>query len=208
MSTNRYSSHYFTYSDFKTGISHLRAKEIKEIIPSNVWNNYLKIAIIRSPYQKAISYYFWKKRSQKLKFVNKDFEQFISLTCRRRKNNPLMDYDLIHIAGKSVLDFVIRYENLVKDISKLETKIAVPGLLETYQSIGAKKHIRPATRTSPHEVYLCYPKAKLMIDQLYQENYDKYELLRKYFPIYKSEMESILKMNPIKDTNSGKLPSE
>ena len=93
-----------------------------------------------------------------------------------------MDYDLIHIHGKSVLDFVIRYENLVEDIEKLETKIALPGLLGTYQSISAKRRIRLVTGTSPREVYLRYPRAKLMIDQLYQENYDKYELLRKYFP--------------------------
>ena len=93
-----------------------------------------------------------------------------------------MDYDLIHISGKSVVDFVIRYENLVEDIGKLETKLTLPGLLQTYQSIGNKRGIRPATGTSLYEVYLRYPRAKLMIDQLYQENYDKYELLRKYFP--------------------------
>ena len=163
-------NNYLKYRHFKTSISHLGAKEIKELVGTQVWNNYLKIAIIRSPYQKAISHYFWKKRSKKLKFVKKDFEQFISLACRKRKNNPLMDYDLIHISGKSVLNFVIRYENLVKDIEKLETKIALPGLLETYQSIGDKRHIRPATGASLYEVYLRYPRAKRMIDQLYQEN--------------------------------------
>ena len=77
------------YRTFKTSIEHLGAKEIKEIIAPDVWNNYLKIAIIRSPYQKAISYYFWKKRSEKLTVIKKDFEEFISFTCRRRKNKGL-----------------------------------------------------------------------------------------------------------------------
>ena len=186
-------NNYLHYRHFKTSISHLGAKEIKELVSEHIWNDYLKIAIIRSPYQKAISYYFWKKRAEKLTSVNKDFEQFISWACRRHKNNPLMDYDLIHISGESILDFVIRYENLVEDIEKLETKIALPGLLETYQSIGAKRHFRPTTGTSLYEVYSNHPKAKLMIDSMYYENLDKYELLREYFPIYKSEIEYVLK---------------
>ena len=179
------------YRTFKTSIEHLGAKEIKEIIAPDVWNNYLKIAIIRSPYQKAISYYFWKKRSEKLTVIKKDFEEFISFTCRRRKNNPLMDYDLVHIAGKSVVDFVIKYENSTEEIKQLETQIACPGLLETYQSINAKS-LRPKQGTSLQEVYSVYPKAKLMIDLLHYDNLNKYELLREYWPAYKHELEDIL----------------
>ena len=92
------------YRNFKTSLSHLGAKEIEQIIGADIWNNYLKIAIIRSPYEKAISYYFWKKRSEKPTIVKDDFEEFVSLIYHRRKNNPLLDYDLVHIKGKSVVD--------------------------------------------------------------------------------------------------------
>ena len=71
---------------------------------------------MRCPYQKAISYYFWKKRLEKPTHVKEDFEEFMASTCSRLRNNPLMDYDLIHIKGKSIVDFVVRYEHYAEDI--------------------------------------------------------------------------------------------
>ena len=179
------------YRNFKTSLSHLGAKEIEQIIGADIWNNYLKIAIIRSPYEKAISYYFWKKRKEKPTIVKDDFEEFVSLIYHRRKNNPLLDYDLVHIKGKSVVDFIVRYEHSAEDIENLENRIMCPGLLKTYRDIHVKD-TRPKKGTSIYEVYSKYPKAKLLIDLIHYENFNKYELLRDYWPTYKLETDNIL----------------
>ena len=177
--------------NIKKRIAHLGAKEIKPIIPAKVFADYLKIATIRSPYQKAISWYFWKKRGSHATTVGEDFESFVASECLHHKDNPLMDYDLIHINGQAMVDFVLRYEHLAEDIKKLEVKIGCRGLSDTFKGIHVKGQLRPTQGSSLGEVYAKHPKAKAMIDRMYYENYDKYELLRKYWPPYKSEVENI-----------------
>ena len=175
-------------------IDHLDADKIKELIGPDIFDNYLKIAIIRNPYQKAISWYFWRKRGQKLSEIKEDFEEFIASIYRKKrvKHNPMLDYYQIHIDGKSVADFIIRYEHLNEDIKKLEEKIACPGLLETFLSLDVKGNIRPKKTASLYEVYSKYPKAKAMIDEVYYRHSDKYELMQEYWPAYKAELEAIL----------------
>ncbi len=175
-------------------IDHLDADKIKELIGPYLFDNYLKIAIIRNPYQKAISWYFWKKRREKLSEIKEDFEEFIASSCREKRIrfSPFLDYYQIHIDGKSVADFIIRYERLNEDIKKLEEKIVCPGLLETFLSLNAKRNIRPEKTTSLYDVYSKYPKAKAMIDEVYYRHSDKYELMQEYWPAYKAELDAIL----------------
>ena len=179
-------------------IDHLSADDIRGLIAADIFDNYLKIAIIRNPYQKAISWYFWKKRGEKPSEIKEDFEEFIADTFREKniKSNPLLDYEQIHINGKSVADFIIRYEHFNEDIKKLEEKIACPGLQETFLGINAKADIRPRKGTSLYEVYSKYPKAKAQIDEMHYKFLDKYELIQEYWPAYKAELDAILGITP------------
>ena len=122
-------------------VNHTRAKEIKGLVPKHIWNDYLKVATIRCPYDMYIShYYFWKHKSQKKKkrSPKKNFEQYAI-----ESELILNSLRSLHGEGLILTDFLIRYENLNEDIKKLETKIGCPKLLETFQSITAKKNIRP-----------------------------------------------------------------
>ena len=179
-------------------IDHLSANEIRELIAADIFDNYLKIATIRNPYQKAISWYFWRKRDEKLSEIKEDFEEFIADAFRKKniRLSPLLDHYQIHINGKSVVDFIIRYEHFNEDIKKLEKKIACPGLQETFLSINAKANIRPRKGTSLYDVYSKYPKVKAKIDEMYYKYLDKYELIREYWPAYKAELDAILGGTP------------
>ena len=165
--------------------SHTPADEIKATFP-DVFDNYLKIAIIRNPYQRAISLYFWLLHFDKRK-RKENFTSRTSQLCKR-----IMSLDLIHIEGKLVIDVILRYEHLIEDIKKLEERIACPGLAETFASIKAKAGTRPTQGTSLYEMYSKYPEAKQIIDQFCYDNLGKYELLEKYWLPYKTELENIL----------------
>ena len=178
--------------DIKKRIAHLGLEEIKPIISAEVFNNYLKIATIRNPYQTAISWYFWRKRGRKLAVIEEDFINFMATELSHRRNIFLKDYDSIHIKGKLVVDFILIYEHLARDTKQLEMKIGCPGLTETFTNLNAKANIRPAQGSSLYEVYSRYPEAKSMIDKIHDENWHNYELIRKYWPVYKSELEDIL----------------
>ena len=173
---------------FESG--HHPAGLIKHMIPPDIWDRFIKVATIRNPYERMISKYYETPMDSE---GGKTFEQFIE---RRRRNKPGFIsnflYGPIHIDGKSVVDFYIRYEHLIEDVKKLEMKIACPGLSETMQQFSFNTQFRPKQGTSPYEIYSKYPKAKSMIDEDLYENIDKYELLKDHLPKYKLELEKIL----------------
>tara|TARA_B110000977_G_scaffold34394_2_gene45955 strand:+ start:1397 stop:2017 length:621 start_codon:yes stop_codon:yes gene_type:complete len=84
---------------------HKTAISIKKDLDYNTFNTYIKFCVIRNPYDKIVSRYFWNKS-------NKPFNNFVKLTNVSNLN--------IHcINGKSVCNYFIRYEHLEEDIIKL-----------------------------------------------------------------------------------------
>ena len=166
---------------------HIKASDVKDRIPQDVWDNYLKIATIRCPYDAYISLYYFRKhrfREDKKELPAKNFEEFVS-----KDGRIISKLCGLHEEGKILIDFLIKYENLNKDIKKLETKIDCPGLLGRFQSITAKKNIRPTKHTSSCEIYSKYPNAKLIIDRRCSKLAKKNEFFQKYWPMYKSNLE-------------------
>ena len=166
---------------------HFKASEGQKYLPKDVWDNYLKIASIRCPYDVYISLYYFKKhrfQENKRKALRGNFEEFAIKNERVLKN-----LCSLHKGGKILIDFLIKYENLGQDIGELEVKIDCPGLLRTFQGVTAKKNIRPKESTSSCEIYSKYPNAKLVIDQRCLELAEKYEFFQKYWPAYKSKLE-------------------
>ena len=167
--------------------SHIKASRVRKSIPKDVWDNYLKIATIRCPYDAYISLYHFKKHNlqqSKKRNLEENFEE-----CVINDERIIKYLCGLHEEGKIIIDFLIRYENLDEDIKKLETKIDCPGLLRTFQSITAKKNIRPKDSASSCEIYSKYPNAKLIIDRRCSKLAEKYEFFQKYWPMYKSKLE-------------------
>lgn len=92
-------------------INHKRAKSIRNDLGKEKFDEYLKFCVIRNPYDKMVSLYFFKK--SKL-----SFKEFVKQTQCNNLN--------IHsINGKSVCDYFIRYEYLEEDIKKLCKKLKI-----------------------------------------------------------------------------------
>ena len=159
-------------------VEHISASKIKKTIPKNIWNSYLKVSIIRCPYDTIISSYYWNK-------FRKSFSRFVAIRLSPEKN--LWGYKVICIDNRLVTDFLIRYEHLSEDIKKLEIKIGCPGLLQTFQNIKDKSNYRPPGRDI-YTVYSQNPIAKAMIDKAYGNMMDN-ELVAKYYPTYKERLD-------------------
>jgi hypothetical protein len=94
-------------------ISHKSASCIKKDLGDVIFNNYLKFCVIRNPYDKMVSAYFWEKNNTKQTF--KDFA----------KNTNVSNIDIHCIDNVNVCDYFIRYENLEEDILKLCEKLNI-----------------------------------------------------------------------------------
>ena len=164
-------------------VNHTPANKIKKLVPKHIWNDYLKIATIRCPYDMLISgYYFFTSNEERAK--KGAFEEYVAKAKREFRRI----YDL-HEGGEILADFLIRYEHLGQDIKELESKIGCPGLLKTFQGITAKQAGRHKEKISSCEMYSKYPNAKLILDQRCSELEGKYEFFQKYWPMYKSKLE-------------------
>ena len=177
--------------------AHINARAVKKRIPKDIWDNYLKVATIRCPYDMLISQYYWSHHHwQKPRLT--DFVQFIA----REKKTLGRIYGLHEKKAKQstevkklLTDFLIRYEHLDEDIKELEIRINCPGLSDTFQSITTKKGIRPKVGTAAYEMYSKYPAAKTIIDERCNEAAKKYEFFRRYWPDYKARLEDAIKVH-------------
>ena len=167
---------------------HYPADRIKKYLPKEIWDSYLKVSIVRCPYDTLISYYYWICR-----FPAKKPDSFESYAIDSGIDRVLENYHKLHIKRKLATDFLIRFENFDEDIKKLEDLIDCNGLLDTFKNIRAKSDLRPDTEeSSVTKVYSEYPTAKIKLDEALSEKFNRYELLQKYWQFYKSKLEEDL----------------
>ncbi len=133
--------------------SHMPAVEIKNKLPKRVWNEYTKIACIRNPFDKVISYFYHlkallgksfstlplRRKIQKLAFEVQtlpanEVEQFSLWVSMEHymyhmsggAYTPLIrDKDKFMVDGDMCLDEVIRYENLKGDLKRVSKVLDV-----------------------------------------------------------------------------------
>ena len=175
--------------------NHIDAISIRKLIPKDIWDNYLKVATIRCPYDMLISHYYFILTQVSRQ---RGFEEFIVVGKHKKLFERIYNLHKKK-AEKStgikrlLTDFLIRYEHLDKDIKELEIRINCPGLLNTFQSITAKRGIRPQIGTAAYEMYSKYPAAKTAVDERCNKAAKEYEFFSRYWPAYKSRLEDAIK---------------
>jgi hypothetical protein len=149
---------------FRTGerkfFNHISAKLVKQRLGVDVWENSFKISIVRNPYDRAVSRYFWSKKT--FNYTPEEFENFY--TDHRHLKENLEQY---LIDDKDIIDFYISYESIQQDILRLEEKFTeLSGLAKLFGGIKAKGNYRPHQNTSTSEIFSRCPKTKKIIAEI------------------------------------------
>lgn len=142
-----------TQGDFR---NHIPAAFVRGMVPPEIWENYLILSIIRSPYDVAISRYFWEGGEK----TGLSFEEFILKFPGILKEN----YMITHIEDRPAVQQFIRYENFEEDTKRLEQKTGANGLWEVFKDIKAKSNIRPKKGTEPELLFSQSPKARQVVE--------------------------------------------
>ncbi len=107
--------------------NHLPAAVIKQRIGDARWAEYFKFCVIRNPFEKAISQFYYLHRAQKQRWL-----QVADLNVERTAfeewlKNPtgLVDRQVYLINGRFCLDDVIRLETLATDMERVCQRIGV-----------------------------------------------------------------------------------
>lgn len=110
--------------------NHMTAAAAKALInDDDIWRSYFKFAFDRNPWDRQVSWYFYKTKSKRKR---PSFERFMSSRRRAYVNN----HDIYRLDGtrdaELAVNFLGRYENLQEDLNKaleeagVEQRIEVP----------------------------------------------------------------------------------
>lgn len=127
--------------------NHMPAIKIRDAIGKRNWKNYHKFCVVRNPYDKVVSwFYFLQRQKDKLNEsfdLDKERQEFEDWLVRG-KQLPI-DRDKYLIKGKFCLDDVIRFESMAVDIERICDQLGVPW--EPSALPFLKKGIRPQQAT-------------------------------------------------------------
>lgn len=116
---------------------HMNARAVRDAVSPEVFDRYLKATIVRNPWDREVSLYFWATRGQA---SPPPFAAFV----RRRLSRPeRKTWEIYSIDGDNVADLVMRYETLERDFRRFLDAIGYDGALELPRAKGA---YRPKAR--------------------------------------------------------------
>jgi len=98
---------------------HVSAKKLEESIPE--WFNYTKFCVVRNPWDKTVSDYFWRTRAMK---SPPSFDEYLSNLYSGKDLNGIVpmnhnNWNMYTINDAVCMDNIVRYENLSSDLNKI-----------------------------------------------------------------------------------------
>jgi len=143
--------------------NHMSAAEARTRLGDALWRSYTKIAIMRNPFDQAVSTYFWQVKTAQQRAAL-GFEAFILANPKRL----FFNHAIYKIAGADVIDVMINYDHLRTDIEALEVSHpALLGLANTFSHIAAKGQYRPKNATT-ERMFEHAPRALELIYKLFE----------------------------------------
>lgn len=115
---------------------HISCREIVNLIPQEMWNSYFKFTIERNPFDKVVSFYYWRKAHERY--------QSITNWLLDGGLKDMQSYDLYSIGKLPVVDKIYRYENLPffeKDLTK-QLNLSEPFQMVEYKAKSKSRQIK------------------------------------------------------------------
>lgn len=123
--------------------NHMPAPEVRAAIGDRIWNDYLKITLVRNPWDMFISFFYWEGAHRT--YGEDRFADFVA----EHANLPAWVRSVYSIDGQPVADYFVRHEALAEDLGELSAKLGLPEDLGTLMAgIRAKGGTRDKRRSA------------------------------------------------------------
>jgi hypothetical protein len=99
---------------------HVPAGLVKRHIPPDLWARCRKVTIVRNPWDREASRYYFAA-SQSGKYA--DFRDFVR---RRTRWHPMKNYRIHAIRGRNIADTILRFEHLQEDFADFLRALGAP----------------------------------------------------------------------------------
>ncbi len=97
---------------------HASAEFIKKYVDKDVWNSYFKFCFERNPWDKVISWYYWRYRN--------DPRPSLSAFVQSQEANIIKGFDLYTISSELVVDKVFLFEQLDEAMKEIYNRVCLP----------------------------------------------------------------------------------
>jgi hypothetical protein len=120
--------------------NHMSGELVRDLVGEAVWGSYFKFCIERNPWDRVVSYYFFRNRNRK--------EPPIPIS-RYIENPGVVDLQvrgsgIYMIDGEVAVDRIVRYEMLVDELEEIRKQLGIP---EPLDLPWAKSSFRPPDAT-------------------------------------------------------------
>jgi len=108
--------------------NHMTAKELKQELGDEIWSSYFKFCVVRNPWDRAVSMFWFKDSLLRWKLKNnpdlslEEIKQQFEYWLGRNERWVEPDYNVWSIDGQCIVDDVIRYETINEDSARLSLK--------------------------------------------------------------------------------------
>jgi len=117
--------------------NHMPAVEIRNRVPTNVWNNYFKFCVERNPWDKLLSHYHMHAAREAGSLT---LDEYLA-----RGRFPINYFRYTDCSGtKIIVDRVVRYENLAAQLSEIFSQLQIP--FDGTLGVAAKSEYRTDRR--------------------------------------------------------------
>lgn len=141
--------------------NHCPAALAKLRLGPGIWNDFEKISIIRNPFDRAVSRFYWHTRGDRSGKIR--FEDW----CLANRALLAENQANYFINGNDVIDTYIRFEHFEPDLKALEASLpALSGLFDIFSGIRAKSDVRPTKGPSTKQMFESAPKARALIERV------------------------------------------
>ncbi len=124
--------------------SHMPAGEIRKRMDPTLFDAFRKFTIVRNPWDREVSLYYWDARSRK------NPAEFADFVRRRSTDFERKTFNLFAIDGEVVATGVLRYETLSADYERFVRSL---GVTDVPPLANAKAGHRPSTRRDYRDLY-------------------------------------------------------
>jgi Sulfotransferase family len=188
----------FTDYDRSKFVEHMNAVRVRQAVGEEVWNSYFKFAVVRNPYDRFLSRYYYDlysyagnnrvNKSGDLIWGGKTPDEFLRYYADKVNEN----WRIYSSNDASLMDKIVRYEHFQEDLRNVSEAIgAGVDLFDRMKAIRTKSESRPKDKSGGTNVLST--REKLVIYLLCRREFDLYG----YSP--GQDVEEILAGRPVAD---------
>jgi hypothetical protein len=105
---------------------HMRARAVRRLVGQERWGSMVKLAVERNPWDAVVSQYFWVMSSWESRGIERiPFREFV-LEQPHPERLAEKNARVYRIAGRVVVDRMLRYESLTDDLAAVWTELGLP----------------------------------------------------------------------------------